>query len=68
MNQLTLTLKRMKKTEEKFKTTREEWIAGLSHDLKNTPLVPSMAAGSCLNLININGPRKKSHGNGTGDS
>ncbi|MCY8519980.1 sensor histidine kinase [Bacillus atrophaeus] len=37
MDQLTETLKRDKKNREKIQTTREEWIAGLSHDLK-TPL------------------------------
>lgn len=37
MDQLTDTLKRDKENREKIQTTREEWIAGLSHDLK-TPL------------------------------
>ncbi|MCY7583400.1 HAMP domain-containing histidine kinase [Bacillus safensis] len=37
MDQLTLTLKENEANRRKIQTTREEWIAGLSHDLK-TPL------------------------------
>ncbi|WP_144525495.1 HAMP domain-containing sensor histidine kinase [Bacillus pumilus] len=37
MDQLTLTLKENEENRRKIQTTREEWIAGLSHDLK-TPL------------------------------
>ena len=37
MDQLTETLRRDKRNREKIQATREEWIAGLSHDLK-TPL------------------------------
>ncbi|MBG9823697.1 histidine kinase [Bacillus safensis] len=37
MEQLTLTLKENEENRRKIQTTREEWIAGLSHDLK-TPL------------------------------
>ncbi|KAF1678365.1 HAMP domain-containing sensor histidine kinase [Bacillus mexicanus] len=37
MDQLTETLSRDKRNREKIQATREEWIAGLSHDLK-TPL------------------------------
>lgn len=37
MEQLTLTLKENEANRRKIQTTREEWIAGLSHDLK-TPL------------------------------
>ena len=37
MEQLTETLKKDEQNRKKIQTTREEWIAGLSHDLK-TPL------------------------------
>jgi K+-sensing histidine kinase KdpD len=59
MEQLTETLKKDEQSRKKIQTTREEWIAGLSHDLK-TPLSTIYGYSMMLALQTMSGQKKKS--------